>query len=249
MGTEIDYGAVLADLEAKRSVIDAAIMGVRQMLNLGSEQSAAPSRIGVEKGEQTLQMRSDSFFRMSMPAAIVKFLEIAKTPQSVSEVTTALLSGGFKTISKNLMPSVGSTLSRMKAAGETVNVDGKWGLASWYPAARKLEASDKPKAKSQERNANPKYSIETDSPDEVGPNAPRATRASRHKLTPEQEQQIKARAETGATYRQLAEEFGVSRGYVWRIVSGRRATSSAPDGGTPESPPPHMIRHKLEESV
>jgi chemotaxis protein histidine kinase CheA len=208
--------------------------------------------MGVEKGEQTLQMRSDSFFRMSMPAAIVKFLEMAKTPQSVSEVTTALLSGGFKTISKNLMPSVGSTLSRMKAAGETVNVNGKWGLASWYAAARKVEGTEKPKAKSREEDVGTKpttQSADADTRAEGVPNPPRSPRKSRHKLTPTQEQQIKVRAEAGDTYRQLAEEFSVSRGYVWRIVSGQRATSATPDGGTPESPPSHMVRHKLEESV
>jgi hypothetical protein len=111
MGTEIDYGAVLVDLEAKRLAIEAAIAGVRQMLNLGAEQgTATPSTL--ERQEQATQVRFDSFFRMPMPAAITKFLEIAKSPQSVSDVTTALLNGGFKTTSKNLMPSVGSTLSR-----------------------------------------------------------------------------------------------------------------------------------------
>ena len=43
MATEIDYSAVLADLEAKRSAIDSAIAGVRQMLNLGAEQGVALS--------------------------------------------------------------------------------------------------------------------------------------------------------------------------------------------------------------
>ena len=58
------------------------------MLNLGAEQSsAAPLTLG--RQEQATQVRFDSFFRMPMPAAITKFLEIAKSPQSVSDVTAA----------------------------------------------------------------------------------------------------------------------------------------------------------------
>jgi hypothetical protein len=128
MGMEIDYGAVLADLEAKRAAIDATITGIRQMLNLGAEQTVGGPTSN-ERRDTSSAIRFDMFFRMSMPAAIVKFLEIARAPQSVSEVTAALLAGGFKTTSKNLMPIVGSNLSRLKTAGETVNVEGKRGLA------------------------------------------------------------------------------------------------------------------------
>ena len=124
MPNEIDYAAVLADLEAKRSDIDNAIAGVRQLLNLGTDPNVSPTM-----RERADQLRSDSFFRMSLPAAILKFLDMAKCPQSASEVMTALLSGGFKTTSKNFTPLVSSNLSRLKANGELVNVEGKLGMA------------------------------------------------------------------------------------------------------------------------
>ena len=44
MSTEIDYNAVLADLEAKRAALDNAIATVRQLVNLGAELSVGVSR-------------------------------------------------------------------------------------------------------------------------------------------------------------------------------------------------------------
>src|SRR5712692_5441293 len=99
----IDYTAVLADLDARISALEATRAGVRQILNLGADQGV-PSSVGLGKQEQSAEVRFESFCRMSMPASIIKFLEIAKVPQSVSDVTAALLAGGFKTTSKNFMP-------------------------------------------------------------------------------------------------------------------------------------------------
>lgn len=213
MGTEIDYGAVLADLEAKRAAIDAAIGGVRQVLNLGAEQTVG-TQVSNERRDTSGAVRFDSFFRMSMPAAIIKFLEIAKVPQSVSEVTAALLAGGFKTTSKNLMPIVGSNLSRLKAAGDAVNVEGKWGLASWYPAARKADTTAK---KNGRRRGRPKGSAKAkaDKPSatpETGPGA---------------DDQIRHLHAAGKTYREIAQELGVSRAVVWRALKGGRPEGPA----------------------
>lgn len=136
----IDYMAVLADLETKRAALDSAILAVRQLLNLGAEQGGGPvpQQPSEQKERAFGELRSDSFFRMTMPDAICKFLEMMKRPQSVSDITKALQDGGFPTTAKNLMPSVGSQLSRMKAAGDIVNFQAKWAMASWYPAARKM---------------------------------------------------------------------------------------------------------------
>lgn len=200
MATEIDYGAVLADLEAKRAAIDGAIAGVRQMLNLGAEQAVGTAPTA-ERKEQPAAVRFDAFFRMSMPAAITKFLEMSKAPQSVSDLTKALLDGGFKTTSKNLMAIVGSNLSRMKSAGETVNVEGKWGLASWYPAARNLDVAAKPKGRKRGR---PKGST---------------------KPTPELVEQIKRLQAAGKKPGEIATEVGLHRLTVGRILKPRKAAA------------------------
>ncbi len=142
MAEAIDYAAVLADLEAKRAAIDNMIANVRQMLNLGAEQGAALS--GAKK--TTAEVEVDSFFGMSIPDAIIKFLGMMTQPQSVSDITRALQNGGLKSNAKNVALSVSSTLSRIKKAGQVVLIQGKWGLQSRYPASRR-EPAQTPKAK------------------------------------------------------------------------------------------------------
>ncbi len=72
----MDYKDVLAFLEAQKNAIETAISGVKQMLWLTSgEQSTVGPLVTGEKREQPTGIKFDSFFRMSMPAAIVKFLQ------------------------------------------------------------------------------------------------------------------------------------------------------------------------------
>lgn len=236
MGTEIDYAAVLADLEAKRAAIDNMISGIRKMLNLGAEQGVGGSATSNERRDQPpTSLRFDTFFQMSLPSAIKKFLEIAKAPQSVSEITRALLEGGFKTTSKNLMPIVGSNLSRMKSAGEGVNIDGKWGLASWYPAVR-AQVAAKPK---KGKRGRPKGSSKSKAAAiTLGPAAKSSPVESQRKSTlfapkiaPEQAQQIRARADAGVSKKGIAREFGISPSGVRYILDKRAPKASSENEG------------------
>lgn len=167
MATEgIDYNAVLIDLESKKAAIEATIIGLRAMLNLGADQGVSGLAPAERRDQQSAEVRFDSFFGMSMPDAITKFLEMSKRPHSVSDITKALQDGGFPTTAKNLIASVGSTLTRMKQAGDVVSVSGKWGISAWYPALRRerVEAvqkangakSKKKKAKSTAKSKEPK---------------------------------------------------------------------------------------------
>jgi hypothetical protein len=210
MGAEtIDYAAVLADLEAKRAAIDASIAGIRQMLNLEAEQGTSVGVATGERRDHALELRFDSFFRMSLPAAIVKFLGMAKRPQSVSEITRALLEGGFKTTSKNFMPIVGSNLSRLKTAGETVNVEGKWGLTSWYPAARAQGAISKKKASRAKSSAKAKRSA---SP------KPKVINENPEPISAKMVERVKELKAAGKTNGEIAKELGVSNIEVWRAL-------------------------------
>jgi hypothetical protein len=127
----IDYTVVLANLEAKRTAIDSAIGAVRQILNLGAEQGVAAAA-SEKKKELGTDVRFDSFFGMSVPDAIRKFLAMSKRSQALSDICRALQEGGLPTTSKNLMGVVGPTLSRMKSAGELISVKRRWGLSEWY---------------------------------------------------------------------------------------------------------------------
>jgi hypothetical protein len=206
----IDYNAVLADLEAKKTAIDAAISGVRQMLNLGAEQGIGGPVPSGERRDQPSSVRFDSFFQMSLPAAITKFLEMSKCPQTVSDMTKALLDGGFKTTSKNLMPIVGSNLSRMKSNGEVVNIDGKWGLSAWYPAARTAPAKSKGKKRGRPKSGKTK-AAQTDAP-KTEP------KASASKPTAEQIERMKTLQATGKKPGEIGKQLGISTLTVWRTL-------------------------------
>jgi hypothetical protein len=140
---------------------------------------------------------------MPMPRAIVKFLEMAKTPQSVSDVTKALLDGGFKTTSKNFMPTVGSNLSRMKTTGELVNVEGKWGLALWYPAARRADQTAPPKE--GRKRGRPKGK-KTATPSDQSEPAKERTKLT---LTEGQSERIERLYAEGKSLNEIAKELGV----------------------------------------
>jgi hypothetical protein len=217
----IDYGAVLMDLEGKKAAIEAAIAGVRQMLNIHAEQGVSNGANPTpERKDQPIAVRFDTFFQMSLPAAITRYLEISKCPQSVSDITRSLLEGGFKTTSKNLMPIVGSNLSRMKSAGDVVNIDGKWGLASWYPAAR-MQSAVKPKGKNRGRpKAKPKATAAS------APAAEPVTE-QKPKWTPEQIERIRRLDSEGKTHGQIAKEVGIHHFSVKHILKQEKERAQA----------------------
>jgi len=205
----VDYAAFLADLEAKRAALDNAIAAVRQLLNLGTEQgSAAP---GLQKRDQVI--RFDSFFQMTVPDAIRKFLTITTQPQTLSEITKSLEEGGLKTTSKNLMGIVGPTLSRMKKAGDVLPIQGKWGLAEWYPAARK----EAPKPTRGSKRGQPKGSKVKSSASKT------QEKHASSKPTPEQIEQIKRLSAAGKKLSEIAKEVGLHHLAVWGILKPKKA--------------------------
>jgi len=211
----IDYAAVLADLEAKRAAIDGTIAGIRQMLNLGAEQGETPTA-GAER--VPVEVRSDTFFRMTMPDAIVKFLEIAKRPRTLSEITKALEDGGLPTTAKNLMPIVGSNLSRLKTAGEVCQpAQGKWGLAAWYPALARQIVTAKPTGKKRGRpKGSTKPKVEATRSD---------TKSHAPKPTPEQIEQIKKLGAVGKKPGEIAKEVGLHHFAVMGILKSKEAAA------------------------
>src|SRR5579862_832531 len=98
----IDYSMVLADLETKKSAIDAAMIAVRQILNLGADQQAGSAGAAIQRREQPTEIATDSFFGMTIPDAVKKCLTIVKRPMGLSEITKALSSGGLLSTSKDL---------------------------------------------------------------------------------------------------------------------------------------------------
>ncbi|MFZ1889767.1 MAG: helix-turn-helix domain-containing protein [Candidatus Binataceae bacterium] len=223
MANEIDYTAVLADMEAKRAALDSAIAGIRQWLSLGGgyeETSGAP--LLTDRKLDSPEVKFDTFFGLSIPDAIRKFLAMTKRPQSVSDITKAFQDGGMTTTSKNLLTTVGSTLSRLKQVdGDLVSVQGKWGLREWYPGMRD-EKIAKAKNKTRRRPAKSK-ALKADDPE----------------FRKGQDVQIQQLHAAGKSYRKISEELGVSRGVVWRALKNK--LSKHPAAGSDKDPAPKLL--------
>ncbi len=127
--TEINYIAVLADLEERKAKLDAAIEGIRAILGESS---------GIPIKKASKEIESDSFFGISIVDATKKYLRMVKSKKSTTDIVTALEQGGITHTSKNFTTTVYSVLFReMNKTGEIVRVGQDWGLAEWYPGMRK----------------------------------------------------------------------------------------------------------------
>jgi hypothetical protein len=145
----VDYAAVLADLEARRAQIDAAIAVIRPLagqLSMAMPPIAVtPAGTGIQTAGAAVEIREDSFFSLSIPEAVKKYLAMRKRPASTSEIIDALKRGGqINSSSDSFKASVPSVLDRANSTGKgIVRVSrGTWGLAEWYPNRPKKSTND-----------------------------------------------------------------------------------------------------------
>ena len=150
----IDYDAVLADLNQKKIAIDEALRGITALMHLGMLQSNAPvtveidpsqhSAVDAESAPMSSDIESDTFFGLSIVEAAKKFLGMGRRPKTTNEIKEALEAGGYTHTSKNFYSTIFSVLNREsnKVGGEIAKVNDKWGLVEWYPGMK----SKRPKA-------------------------------------------------------------------------------------------------------
>lgn len=148
-----DYEQILADLEQERENIERMIIWVkgRMQQSDSAEATASPARpanTGPMRFPRLLP--PDAFFRMSVPDAIKKYLNMTnKRPKTAKEITAALDTGGLTHQAKNLYATVYPTLMRMEDAKEVVRVGKReWGLTEWYPSGRKANQDEKTESES-----------------------------------------------------------------------------------------------------
>lgn len=123
------YDMVLADLQAEKANIEAAITA---LMKLRGRKGAGiiVSKTETQKTESS-EIQHDTFFGLSIPEATKKYLRIAGKPaRSTSEIVEALGRGGLTT----KYATVASVLWRASANGEGLKKVGKamWGLSEWY---------------------------------------------------------------------------------------------------------------------
>jgi hypothetical protein len=143
---QIDYQAVLNDLEEKRRQLDAAIAYFRGLVSGAavSEEGAGSSANSAVGGSSNgakpvskpggVTLERDTFFGMSTPSAIKKFLGMTKRPQSPRAIADALHAGGQVQArdAKVAYTNVYSALKRLQDTDFSQIASGEWGLVEWY---------------------------------------------------------------------------------------------------------------------
>jgi hypothetical protein len=126
MSTEpVNYDAVLADLEARKAQLEAAIAAIKMIAAQGG--TAGPHSSGPNVGPS-------AYLGISIADAAKMHLAGVKQKKSTQEIIDALTAGG-------LPPSKYTTVyniltRRQKQVGDIVNLKGDWALAEWYPNHR-----------------------------------------------------------------------------------------------------------------
>ncbi len=139
MGAEtFDYTTIIADLEAKKAALDAAIVAFRMAQAMGAlgptgDYSAPPNLLSpsISGGE----VPAGAFLGKSIPEASKLYLAIVKSKQTSRDIAAALLKGGIESRSKTFSAQVHSILDRASKTGSgIVKLDrSHWGLVEWYP--------------------------------------------------------------------------------------------------------------------
>lgn len=136
----INYEAVLADLEARKAQLEAAITAIRTIAGMGPGTTAATPV--TQNGSATIS--HDTFFGMSIPEATKKLLGMLKRRLTTPEVIKHLIQGGVPEPAYNTTYAV--LRRRQNQIGDIVNVSGEWSLKEWVPGYRpqaKTKRSDK----------------------------------------------------------------------------------------------------------
>jgi len=138
---EIDYSAVLVDMKIKRDSLNAAIENMERWLGVSA--AGEENTRTVHSGRSATELQSDSFFGLSIPEAVEKYLKIVKNKRTTNDIVEALERGGIVHNSKNFRNTVSTALYRedAKPNGNIAKIgEGEWGLVSWYKGLRERRA-------------------------------------------------------------------------------------------------------------
>jgi hypothetical protein len=213
------YAAMLADLEAERMKIDNAIIAIKQLMGVEGSDTPPPTATGSAQSwpktaDLSSQVEFDTFFSLSIPEAIKKFLAMKKRPQTVSAITEAFKQGGLSTTATDLLSTVTATLARMrKSAPQEVVVvrRGEWGLKEWYPG-RRFDQPEAKKSKKRGRKKSTKKPVQGTASDTPKP------KVAATKPTAEQVEQIKKLHEEGKRPGEIAKEVGLHHFSVMGVL-------------------------------
>jgi hypothetical protein len=146
MSENSELQAWLDDLEATQAKNALIIASLRERLGLEPGEGVTPLASPVVRpsngtGQHHGPIRADTFFGLSIPEAIKKYLSIMKRPQFPKAIADALLEGGVLSQATNFSLNVNTALKRLRDSGVVVSTREGWGLAAWYPNRKQVETA------------------------------------------------------------------------------------------------------------
>jgi hypothetical protein len=147
----LNYGAFLADLEAKRAALDQAIASLRVAAASGAlvgnvGDPIPPMTDGVAVSLHGGEVPVGAFLGKSISEAAKLCLQIIKRKLTTREIADALIKGGVETTAKTSFPAiVHSILVRTAKSGGGIMKLGRshWALSEWYPTAMQRSVATK----------------------------------------------------------------------------------------------------------
>jgi hypothetical protein len=135
-----DYSAIVADLEAKKSAIEAMLASLRSAMALGALGQPGDTQGSLPGGGSSLSNYSGdipdgAFHGKGIPEATKFYLEIVKKKQTAREIADALRKGGMESTSSDFVGVVKAGLNRARKlpSSPLVKLGAHWGLKGWYP--------------------------------------------------------------------------------------------------------------------
>jgi hypothetical protein len=124
------YEPVIADLRSRIATLQAMLDNLE---SLRSGVSPVALKLGLQARGTGITFDNDAFFQMTAGDATKKYLSAMKKTATIAAISDALLSGGWKTSSKNVGENLRAILSRHP---DFVKINGEFGLAEWYPGRK-----------------------------------------------------------------------------------------------------------------
>jgi hypothetical protein len=133
-GTAVDiYEPVIADLKSRIATLQAMLDNLEN-LRSGAPLQTSTARVPfLQVSGTAVNFGHDAFFNMTAADAAKKYLSAIKKTASISVLSDALVTGGWKTSAKNIPENLRAILSRHP---DFVRINSEFGLAEWYPGRK-----------------------------------------------------------------------------------------------------------------
>jgi len=157
-----DYQTLLADMEAKKAVLEQAIASLRAAIALGTlgpsgDLPPGSGPIAPMPGTGSSgDIPKGAFFRKTLPESITLYLAAVRKRCPTNEIIQGLKKGGIVSTSKTFDIVVGNTLRRLKSDGKLLPFDDGWGLPEWVPEGLRSRMEQQNKVQPKKRGAKKK---------------------------------------------------------------------------------------------